>query len=82
MSFSAHQIPVSAPAMSLTTSPSETTSGVGLAYFQPAANSWNELYGIAPFTPSVSLVARDAVFYRPDRTCFALYLTSITPLPT
>lgn len=84
VSFSVHQIALSAPALALSTSPAPgvVPSGIGLAYFQVPSNSWNQSYGVTAFAPSVTLVARDAVFYRLDRTCFALYLTAVTPLPS
>jgi hypothetical protein len=82
VSFSTHQVPVSAPALTLNIAPADgAASGVGLAYFQVPSNSWNQTFGVSAFATSVTLVARDAVFYRPDRTCFALYLTAVTPLP-
>jgi hypothetical protein len=82
VSFSVHQIPISPPEVALTIVPTAgPTSGVGLAYFQVPSNSWNQTFGVAKSAPAVTLVARDAVFYRPDRTCFALFLTTVTPLP-
>jgi hypothetical protein len=83
ISFSAHQIPVSPPFVTLSAqgTPAPAPSGVGLAYYAPYSKVWDQRYGRAAFASSVRFAAGDAVYYAADRTCFALYVTFATPFP-